>query len=138
MYVYSIRDITAKLLTKVCPNVGIEPTLQSLNGEAFNSRTANTEDNARIDIKDQNFWDNSRWSTFFDVRVFNAHAPPNSSSSTDACYRRHEHKKRRNYDQRVIEVEHGTFIPLVLSSSGGWGPSATVAFKRLASLISQT
>ena len=54
----------------------------------------------------------------------------------DGCYRRHECEKRRNYEQRVIEVEHGTFTPLVLSSSGGWGPSATVAFKRLASLIS--
>jgi len=50
----SIRDITAELLTKVCPNVGIEPTLQPLNGEAFNRRTANTEDNARLDIKAQN------------------------------------------------------------------------------------
>ena len=121
----------------MCPNVGIKPTLQPLNGEAFNRRITNTEDNARLDIKAQNFWDNSRRSTFFDVRVFNAHAPSNSSSSTDACYRRHECEKRRNYKQRVIEVEHGTFTPLVLSSSGGWGPSATVAFKRLASLISQ-
>ena len=76
----SIRDITAELLTEVCPNVGIEPTLQPLNGEAFNRKTANTKDNGRLDIKAQNFWDNSRWSTFFDVRVFNAHAPSNSSS----------------------------------------------------------
>ena len=34
-------------------------------------------------------------------------------------------------------VEHGTFTPLVLSTSGGWGSSATVAFKRLAGLISE-
>ena len=126
----SIRDITAKLLTEVCPNVGIEPTLQPLNGQVFNRRTA---DDARLDIKAQNFWDNSRQSTFFDVRVFNAYAPSNSSSSTDACYRRHDCEKRRNYEQRVIEVEHCTFTPLVRSSSGGWGPSATVAFKRLVS-----
>ena len=45
----SIRDITAELLTEVWPNVDIEPTLQPLNGEAFNHRTANTEDNARLD-----------------------------------------------------------------------------------------
>ena len=133
----SIQDITAKFLTEVCPNVGIEPTLQPLNGEVFNLRTTNTEDTARLDVKAQKFLDNSRRSTFFDVRVFNAHAPSNISSSSDACYRRHEREKRRNYEQRVIEVEHGTFTPLVLSSSGGWGPSATVAFKRLASLISR-
>ena len=52
-------------------------------------------------------------------------------------YRRHEREKRRAYEQRVLEVEHGTFAPLVLSTSGGWGPSATVAFKRLAGLISE-
>ena len=96
----------------------------------------NNLDNARLDIKAQNFWDKSRRNTFFDVGVFNAYAPSNSSSSTDACYRRHEREKKRNYEQRVIKVEHGTFTPLVLSSSSGWGPSATVAFKRLASPIS--
>ena len=30
-----VRDITARLLTEVCPSVGIEPTLQPLNGESF-------------------------------------------------------------------------------------------------------
>ena len=65
------------------------------------------------------------------------HAPANCSSSTDACHRRHEREKRRAYEQRVLEVEHGAFTPLVLSTSGGWGPSATVAFKRLAGLISE-
>ena len=29
----SIWDITAELLTAVCPNIGIEPTIQPLNGE---------------------------------------------------------------------------------------------------------
>ena len=68
---------------------------------------------------------------------FNSHASANCSSSTNGCYRRHERQKRRAYEQRVLEVEHGTFTPLVLSTSGGWGPSATVAFKRLAGLISE-
>ena len=71
---------------------------------------------------------------FFDVRVFNSHAPSNCKMSTAACYRRHELEKRRAYERRIIEVEHGTFTPIVLSTSGGWGPSATVAFRRLASL----
>ena len=36
----------------------------------------------------------------------------------------------------AIFMIHNTFCPIVLSSSGGWGPSASIAFKRLASLIS--
>ena len=79
----------------------------------------------------------SNRSAFFDIRVFNSHAPSNSNSTTKACYRRHEREKRREYERRVLEVEHGTFTPLVLSSyqRGGWGPSATVSFRRLAGLI---
>ena len=81
--------------------------------------------------------DKSKQSTFFDVRIFNSHAPSNYTTSTDACYRRHEREKRRTYKQHILEVEHGTFTPLVQSTSGGCGPSAKVAFKRLAGLISK-
>ena len=72
-----------------CPNVGIEPTLQPLSGESFPLRSTNVEEQARLDIKAQNFWDNSKRSAYLDVRVFNAHAPTNSNASTKACYRRH-------------------------------------------------
>ena len=62
-----VRDITTWLLTEVCPNVGIEPTLQPLNGESFPLRSTNTEEGARLDIRAQNFWDTSKRSAFFDV-----------------------------------------------------------------------
>ena len=131
-----IRDLLAQFLTEVCPNVAIEPALQPLTGETFPHRSTNTDDGARLDVKAQNFWDSSRSSAFFDVRVFNSHAPSNCKTSTAACYRRHELEKRRAYERRIIEVERGSFTPIVLSTSGGWGPSATVAFRRLAGLLS--
>ena len=105
---------------EVCPNVCVEPTLHPLTGESFTLRSTNTVEGARLDIKAQSFWDKSKQSTFFDVRIFNSHAPVNCSSSSDACYRRHKREKRRAYEQRVLEVEHGAFTPLVLSTSGGW------------------
>ncbi len=43
--------------------------------------------------------------------------------------------KKRAYEQRIREVEHSSFTPLVLSLTGGMGPAATVCFKRLASMI---
>ena len=100
-----VRDITAQLLTNVCPNVGIEPTLQPLLGESFPLRSTNVEEVARLDIKAQNLRDNSRRSAYFDVSVFNVHAPMNSNSSTKACYRKHKKEKRREYDRRILEVE---------------------------------
>ena len=99
-------------------------------------RSTNIEDKARLDIKAQDFWNKSRSSTFFDVRVFNPYAPSNNKSTAAACYRKHEMEKWRKYERRVLDVEHGSFTPLVFSTSGGWGPSATVTFRRLASLIS--
>ena len=131
-----IRDLLAQFLTEVCPNVAIEPALQPLSGETFPHRSTNTDDGPRLDVKARNFWDSSRSSAFFDVRVFNSHAPSNCKTSTAACYRRHELEKRRAYERRIIEVEHGSFTPIALSTSGGWGPSATVAFRRLAGLLS--
>ena len=42
-----IWDLTAQVVTEVCRNVEIEPTLQPLSGKSFQRRTANTEDNAQ-------------------------------------------------------------------------------------------
>ena len=63
-----IRDITATLLTEVCHNVATEPPLQPLTGETLTARSANTDDNARLDIRARGFWNNSQ-DAFFDVRV---------------------------------------------------------------------
>ena len=51
------------------------------------------------------------------------------------CYRCHEGEKYDAYKERNQEVEHGSFTPLVFSTSGGMGRTATVAYKRLAILI---
>ena len=131
----NIRDFTAKLLTEVCPNVEIEPALQPLTGERLTSRTAISGDEACLDVRAQGFWGDRGQCAFFDVRVFNPLAPSNSRSSLNATYRHHESLKRRSYEQRVREVEHGSFTPLVFSATGGMAPAATIAYKRLASLL---
>ena len=59
-----------------------------------------------------------------------------NKSTAAACYRKHKMEKRCKYERRVLNVKHGYFTPLVFSTSGGWGPSATVTLRRLASLIS--
>ena len=52
------------------------------------------------------------------MRIFYPNAP--SNHSTDA-YRRHEMAKKREYGQRVREVEREVFTPLVFSTNGGMG-----------------
>ena len=82
------------------------------------------------------FWGLRQQHAFFDVRVFNPCAPSYRSTQMAACYRRHEREKRREYEQRVCEIEQGSFTPLVFSTSGGMCQAATIAYKRLASFLS--
>ena len=124
-----IRNITADLLNEVCHSVGIEPSLQPVTGEQFEHRTAIRDDGARLDIVAQRFWGRDRQSAFFDVRVFNPHAPCYHNSSLAQWYRKNELEKKRAYEERVREVEHGSFSPLVFSAAGGMG--------RLASLLAE-
>ena len=130
-----IRDITVHLMSDICHNVGTEPVLQPVTDESLSNRTANIEDGARLDIKAQAFWGNDRQCAFFDVRVFNPFAHTYRNLPLTTCYRRNEQEKRRAYDQRVREIEHGCFSPLVFSASGGMGPTAKVVYKKLASMI---
>ena len=130
-----IRDITAHLMSDVCHNVGIEPSLQHTTSETVSYRTANVEEGAHLDIKAQGFWGNDRQCAFFDVRVINTLAHTYRSLPMATCYRRNKQGKRRAYDQRVREVEHGYFSPLVFSVSGGMGPTAKVVYKKLAAII---
>jgi len=46
-------------------------------------------------------------------------------------------QKKRTYEARIREVEHGTFTPLVFSATGGMTDQAIVFYKRLASLLSE-
>ena len=129
--------MTATLLTEVCNNVCLEPELQPVTSEPIAGATANCQDGARLDISANGVWGGTFERTYFDVRVFNPHAPSNKNVSLQACYRRHEMEKKRVYEQRVREIEHSTFTPLVLSATAGMGKEATVFFKHLASMLAQ-
>ena len=107
-----------------------------MTGEQFSYLSANVEDGSCVDVVAEGFW-NQGQQAFFDVKVFNPLAKTYSSTSLPQCYRRAELEKKRKYEERIREIEHGSFTPLVFSCSGGMGPLATVVYKRIASLISE-
>ena len=80
------------------------------------------------------FWGGRYERSFVDVRVFNPHAPSNRNTSIPNCYRRHEAEKKRAYEQRIREVEHSSFTPLVFSATGGMG---STFYRRLATLLAE-
>ena len=64
------------------------------------------------------------------------HATLHCKTTSAACYSRHEQEKRQTYEKKINNAEHVSFTPIVLSSSGSWGPSATMAFMRQTSFLS--
>ena len=47
------------------------------------------------------------------------------NSPLSTCHKINEADKRRNYDERVREVEHGSFTPLIVSTAGVMSPAAS-------------
>ncbi len=97
----------------------VEPDLQPITNETMSAATANTSEGARLDIAMNGFWGGRFEKTFVDVRVFNPYAPSNSNTTITSCYKKHENQKKRAYDQRIREVEHATFTPLVTRGARG-------------------
>ena len=123
-----IRDLTASVLTGRA-----QP---SAHHTRDNVCSYNTSEEARLDIAMNGFWGGCFERTFVDVRVFNPYATANRNSTISACYKNHKNQKKWAYDQRIREMEHATFTPLVLSATGGLARQAAVFYKRLASLLS--
>ena len=72
---------------------------------------------------------------FFDVRIFHPNANSNRSKTLPQLFASHESEKKRAYNQRIIDVEHATFTPLVFSTSGGESLEYLRFHKRLATLL---
>ena len=107
--------------------------MQPLTGETLTIRSANYEDGARLDIRARVFWNRA----FFDVRVFYPNTPSNRSTNISSAYRKHELLKKREYGQRVRDVERGVFTPIVFTTTGGMGREAATFYKRLADMIAR-
>ena len=129
-----IRDLEAELLDMVCHDVAVEPTLQPLTGEELN-RGANTAPDARLDVHCCGFWERQR-AAFFDIRVCHPNADSYRDLTPNQVYKRHEDEKKRKYASRVLEVEQGTFTPLVFTTTGGMSDECQRYHSRLAELIS--
>ena len=89
---------------------------------------------SRLDIVASGFWGGRFERAFFDIRVFNPYAPSDSPVLLPHIVIMKIWKKR-HYEQRIREVEHSSFTPLIFSTTGGLGPAASVFYKRLASML---
>ena len=56
----------------------------------------------------------------------------NKSQATEKILLRHENEKKRAYNSRVIEIEHGVFTPLVFGTNGTMEKECAIFRKILA------
>ena len=80
-----LRDITADMLSEVCHGVGIESCLEPLSDEHMRHKTAKSDE---------------------------AFAQIHCNTSLTQCYQQKEMKKRREFDERLREIKHGSSLPL--------------------------
>ena len=129
-----LRDITADLLSQVCKDVAVEPLLETLTGETFHHRSANRQPDARLDVSARGFWSKGQ-RAFFDIRVIDPNARRYLGQAIPQTYNANEKEKKRHYNERVLQVENGSFTPLVFSVYGGMGRECQHFFRRLCGLI---
>ena len=126
----NFRNAIAEYLKVIgCKDVKIEPPLIPIEAEKF--QKGNNADKARLDVAAIGLWSTFE-KTFVDVRIFNPNSESYKFQTLAKLYGQHENQKKRHYLNRILQVEKGTFSPLVFTTTGGIGPEATRFLKRVA------
>ena len=99
------------------------------------SKTAKKNDEVPLDICARSFWVSGQ-KLFFGVTVFNPNAQRYSKQTLKQCYSINENEKKRHYNTRIMEVDQGSFTPLVFTVAGGIGREVRAFYSRLATLLS--
>ena len=73
---------------------------------------------------------------FFDVRVFNPIAKRYVHIDTSESYQLNE-KEKKNYNEGILEVEHYSFTPIVISAYGGIEKRGNKFYNPLAELANR-
>ena len=129
-----IRDLEAELMREVCHDVKIEPDLIPIENELNTSGSGNKKERARLDVSGVGVWGPYE-KTFLDIRVMHPNSPSYMNKSVEQVYTDHENQKKNKYLERVLQIEKGSFTPIVLSTYGGFAPEAEKHHRRIATLI---
>ena len=90
---------------------------------------------ARLDFHAPGFCER-QGSAFFYVKVCYPNAESYRGLTTKQIYHQHESEKKRMYASIVLEVEQGSFTPLVFTTTGGMADKCKRYHSRLAELLS--
>ena len=127
----SLKLTLTEILREICKDVQIEPNLLPVNGQTLNTG-ANIKEGARLDISAVGLWQCLE-KVFIDIQVFNPNAKTKvEMGEISKMYSNHEDKKKRDYNQRIIQVEKGTYSPAIFSCNGGASKETNELLKHIA------
>lgn len=98
-----LRDLTAKRISGVCKDTGIEPELLLLSGKELHRRKANRSNEARLNIRACGFWEEGQ-QAFFDIRIFDPSVCGYLNKSLQYCNAISEQDKNRLCNKRVFLI----------------------------------
>ena len=128
-----IRSITSILLKEVCKDVRVEPQLQQITGEYIQHSTA-AGNEVRHDISAREFWQTGQMA-FLDVRFLNPNAKQYANIELSKAYQINEKEKKKTYNERILQVEHRSFTPLVMSTTRGMSRECQKFYSPLTEMI---
>ena len=127
-----LRDFEADMLSKIVNDVEIKQELQPVTSEIIEGLSRNA---SRPNISARGVR-RAGQNIIFDIRWTNAHSPFTSNSqihlTTESVLKKHEQEKKRNYNRPIMNIEHGTFTPLLFSVSEGMGKECSMFHKHVA------
>ena len=72
---------------------------------------------------------------FFDIHLTNTYARPQKHLPVNAILKKHQKGKKRVYNSRILNLEHGTLTILVSSLTGREGPETPMFHMHIAQTI---
>ena len=111
-----IRNMECNLLKSVVQDVECEPLLHPVVNKNGYLKSANLQNDARLDVRARGFWRDGQ-NAFFDIRVTNADRSSQQNSSLKSVLRNHEMEKKRKCICRVMEVEQDSFIQSIFTTT---------------------
>ena len=107
----NVPNLLAEKMKEVYRDVEVEPPLTPLNGEVLQPRSANSDDEARSDIRVNGFWTRQQ-SAYFDVRIFYPQAPSYRARTLDELLKRFETDKKGNTATASFRWSEEPSLPL--------------------------
>ena len=114
------EHLWAHTCSKLFNDVEAEPALEPLDDEKMIYKSAITTDEARSDVRVRGFWGN-RQNAFFELRYFYPFASSHNSKSLESCFQSIARSRKREYRQRITQVDNASFTPMIMTPTGPWG-----------------